>query len=212
MRSPEDLRHCKHYRFLTQDSGVFAETDYPSGPKTAAVADILEAIKEERFTDDREQHVEKAFKSHMTTINPEEFFNTLKACWKAKYVAGGLAVACGLSLGATTLLRGNNQQLLELSDLWPTDYEETDYIVCHAVVKQGKTLGVGHVQHAACIRHQDPHRCPIGHIAWVLLHRWHKTGRSYPNFWSRAAWYDKKLLCQKNNEVSKFPSPPSCIL
>lgn len=165
--------------------------------------DILDSLKNERFAEERAAHVEKANKSSLIPVTCAEFYDTLKACWKAKNTHHGLAVATGLSWGATTLLRGNNQQLLELSDLWGSFYEGTDYLVCHAVCKQGKVLGVGQVQHAACMLHKDPHWCPVGHLAFNLVHRFHGDGSfAYPNFWSRSAWYDRKVLCQLRDEVT----------
>jgi len=84
--------------------------------------------------------------------------------------------------------------------MWASSYRETNYLVVHAVCRQGKTLGVGQRQHAASYRHKNPLHCPVSHLGWMWFWRFHHENEPYFDFSSRARWYKRKILSQKKDK------------
>ena len=191
---------CKH---LT--SCKYAERDYGLGPRTPLVSQLLDAIHVLREQDSLDNFDEKAFRSNLVDFSEKQYYDSLGACWHVDHqrrgnVHNALVTAFAMTWGASTLLRGDSQQKLTFSNLWCDFHKETDYLCVHAVCNQGKTMSVGQRQHAACYRNKNPLRCPISHLGFLLMWRFHKRHEPHPDFTKRGYWYNRRIMSQDGNK------------
>ena len=113
-RPTAELEGCEHARFLL--SGDFGELHYTAGPITDVVRQHKENVKLKQEIADLEGYTERAFRSHLCDLTKSEYFAAVQACWspefsKKKDVFSGLETAAGLTIGASSLLRGHSQQV-----------------------------------------------------------------------------------------------------
>ena len=102
-----------------------------------------------------------------------------------------------LLLGHYMLTRGGDRRALEISDLFTFEFADEGPTRCMPLVittRAGKQNQHGRLETAGALRSRDPAICVLGAVAFYLLLRWDLTDEPFPDFESRARWYDIRLL------------------
>ena len=132
-----------------------------------------------------------------------EFKRTIGQLWShtgdltANAAECHLRTAVDLLSGHYLLSRGGDRRNVELSDLCTFEFPGEGPTHCMPLIvtmRAGKENQHGRLETAGALRNQDPHLCPLGAVAYYLLHRWDLCGEGFSNFQDRERWYNIRLI------------------
>src|SRR5437773_8206487 len=95
------------------------------------------------------------------------------------------------------LTHGESHWTAEISDLFTFEFPSEGPTRCLPLIfttRARKQNQYGRLNTIRALRNQKPLICVLGGLAFYLLYRWDLTNEPFPDFQSRAAWYDTRLM------------------
>lgn len=176
---------------------------YPH-PRGSMLRNVLESRTRSEFVRKKAQYVDRGVDTLQDGYSVEEFKAIVRGCWTgvgikspAATIEGYLRTALDFLMCHNMLLRGENCRGAELADLFTIPLDNEGPSPCPALILMignGKTNYLGKTQCGIVVRHKDPFRCTMSHLAFYFFYRWTCVREPAPRFQTRAQWYRLHLL------------------
>jgi hypothetical protein len=169
-------------------------------PRVDGVKDYLKLLQQRDTQRDREQFADKG---RDTLLDGYSEGDLEKICCNL-WARGQLSPECylrtlvDLLLGHYMLTRGGDRRAAELSDLFTFELQGEGPTRCQPLIlttRASKQNQHGRLETMGALRHKNnPTVCVLSALAYYLLYRWDLTDEPFPDFSTRSAWYETRVI------------------
>ncbi len=168
-------------------------------PREDNVREYLRSLQRRDAQRDREHFADKGRDTLLDGYTQEQF----KAVCRTLWTHGGSSPDCHLRtlvdvlLGHYMLTRGGDRRAAEISDLFTFEFAAEGPTRCMPLIfttRESKQNQHGRLETIGALRHKEPMICMLSGLAFYLLYRWDLTDERFPDFNTRSAWYNIRLI------------------
>jgi hypothetical protein len=178
---------------------------HPS-PREDNVREYIKSLQRRDAVRNREQFIDKGRDTLLDGYSEEQFERVCRELWSRGAVSSEcyFRTLVDLLLGHYMLARGGDRRAAEISDLFTFEFLGEGPTRCFPVIlttRAGKTNQHGRLETAGALRSRKPLTCLLSGLAFYFLVRWDLTPEPFPDFSSRPAWYETRLI--KGNGIDR---------
>ncbi len=168
-------------------------------PREDNIRGYLKSLQRKEAKRKKEQYADKGRDMLLDGYSEDEFERVCHELW----AQGNDSPECHLRtlvdilLGHYMLTRGDDRRNAELSDLFTFEFKGEGPTRCMPLIfttRAGKQNQHGRLKTIGALRNRKPLTCVLGGLAFYLLCRWDLYSEPFPNFSSRSAWYNIRLI------------------
>jgi hypothetical protein len=168
-------------------------------PREDNVREYIKSLQRRDAQRDKDQFADKGRDTLLDGYTEEEFEAVCSELWAQGRSSPecNLRTLVDLMLGHYMLARGGDRRAAEISDLFTFELKGEGPTRCMPLIittRAGKENQHGRLETMGALRHKQPLVCMLSGLAFYLLYRWDLTDEPFPDFASRPAWYEIRLI------------------
>jgi hypothetical protein len=171
---------------------------HPS-PREDSVREYLNSLQRRDAQRDKALFADKGRDTLLDGYSEEQFESVCRELWAQGRSSPEcyLRTLVDLLLSHYMLTRGGDRRSAEISNLFTFEFKGEGPTHCIPLIfttRASKQNQYGRVETMGALRHKQPLVYMPSGLAFYLLYRWDLTDEPFPNFATRSAWYNIRLL------------------
>ena len=177
---------------------------HPS-PREDTVRNYLKTLQRRDAERERKQYIDKGRDTLLDGYSEKEFNRLCHELWAHGTSSTELhfRTLVDFLAGHYFLMRGSERLGIELSDLFTFEFIGEGPTRCMPAIvttRGSKKNQFGRLETMGALRHRNPQTCLLSALGFYFLWRWDLTDEPFPDFGSRSAWYNIRLIKSKGND------------
>ena len=168
-------------------------------PREDNVREYLKTLQRRDAKLKKEQFADKGRDTLLDGYNEDEFEQVCHELWTrgSSSPERHFRTLVDILLGHYMLTRGGDRRAAEISDLFTFEFKGEGSTCCMPLIfttRAGKQNQHGRLETIGALRHKKPLICMLSGLAFYLLCRWDIGSEPFPDFSTRSAWYNIRLI------------------